>query len=59
MVKLELRLLAETLRRQSLSVPAIAAQLGVARSTAFQWTKHLTREARPMPSPGARPSPKP
>lgn len=44
MVKRELRLLAETLRRQGLSVPAIATELGVARSTAFRWTMHIPRE---------------
>lgn len=44
MAKPELRARAEALRRQGLSVPAIAAQLGIARSTAFQWTRHLPRE---------------
>lgn len=44
MAKRELRKQAETLRQQGWSVPAIAAELKVARSTAFEWTKHLPRE---------------
>ncbi|WP_203912824.1 helix-turn-helix domain-containing protein [Rhizocola hellebori] len=44
MAKRELRPLAEALRSEGLSVPAIAAELGIARSTAFRWTKHLPRE---------------
>lgn len=44
MAKRDLRKQAEELRRQGWSVPGIAAELGVARSTAFEWTKHLPRE---------------
>ena len=32
------------LRQQGRSVPQIAAETGVARSTAYEWTKHIPRE---------------
>ncbi|HEX6686508.1 MAG TPA: helix-turn-helix domain-containing protein [Candidatus Limnocylindrales bacterium] len=40
----ELKSAAVQLRQQGWSVPAIAAEIGIARSTAYQWTKHVPRE---------------
>lgn len=44
MTKVDLRAQAVILRKQGLSVPAIAVELKVARSTAFRWTKDIPRE---------------
>jgi len=43
----ELRGRAVELRRTGRSVPEIAAELGVARSTAYQWVRHLPLDADP------------
>lgn len=43
----ELRSRARRLRLEGWSVPAIAAEIGIARSTAFEWTKHIPREGTP------------
>ena len=47
MAKPELRALAEALRKQGLSVPAIAAELGVARSTAFRGPSTCRAKVQP------------
>ncbi|MEU8079418.1 helix-turn-helix domain-containing protein [Catellatospora citrea] len=41
MAKAELRAQAVALREAGCSVPDIASRLGVARSTAFTWVRHV------------------
>ena len=45
--KEELRIRAVDLRREGCSVPDIASRLGVSRSTAYLWTRHLPRDPTP------------
>ncbi|MEO3742568.1 helix-turn-helix domain-containing protein [Plantactinospora sp. B5E13] len=46
--KPELRARAVGLRGEGWSVPQIAAELGVAKSTAYQWVRHLPRDVDPV-----------